>query len=244
MGSAPLNSNIPHIGGSLGESLPPPTGPGLLGALSTAWVFDRLWMRYDSWYERNRVLALNELRAVEALGLRGRGVEVGVGTGWFASRLGVEYGVDPSAQMLAVAKRRGVEAVQGVGERLPLRSSSLDYSLLIVTLCFVDNPLAVLEESARVVKPGGSVAACIVPRDSSWGRFYLERRRESPFYRVARFYTVDEVEEMMHRAGLQPRLYVSTLHREPWQEPQQEQPSLGDKSGGFVCIKAVKPEAG
>ncbi|NOZ88447.1 MAG: class I SAM-dependent methyltransferase, partial [Crenarchaeota archaeon] len=165
--------------------------------MSTAPVFDELWSRYDSWYERNRILAENELEAVKALGLQGRGVEVGVGTGWFASRLGVEFGVDPSLGMLRLARLRGVEAVQGVGERLPLRSGSMDYVLLIVTLCFVDDPLAALREAARVARPGGAVAACIVPRDSSWGRFYQARRSSSPFYRVARFYTVDEVEQMM-----------------------------------------------
>lgn len=217
-----------------------PSSGGVPGQLSTAMVFERLWSRYDRWYERNRVIAENELRAVQGLGLRGRGVEVGVGTGWFASRLGVEYGVDPSTAMLRVARRRGVEAVQGVGEALPLRSGSMDYVLLIVTLCFVDDPAAVVEEAARVARRGGSVAACIVPRDSAWGRYYMERRTESPFYRVARFYTVSEVEDMMREAGLMIDAYSSVLRFPPWGKPVEEEPEPSPR-GGFVCVKAVKP---
>ena len=213
--------------------------------MSTARVFNELWSRYDSWYERNPVTAENELRTVRALGLRGVGLEIGVGTGWFASRLGVFFGVDPSVGMLRVARKRGVEGFVGVAERLPVRSSAVDYALLIVTLCFVDNPLEALREAARAVKPGGSVASCIVPRDSSWGRFYESRREESPFYRVARFYTVAEVEEMMRLAGLNPVLIVSTLHYKPWEPPRLEEPRVSSV-GGFTCIKAVKPgqEAG
>ncbi|ALL01328.1 putative methyltransferase [Pyrodictium delaneyi] len=175
------------------------------------------------------------------MGLRGRGLEVGVGTGWFASRLSVEYGVDPSPGMLRVARSRGVEAVLGVGENLPFRSNVFDYVLLIVTLCFVDEPAAVLQEAARVAKPGGAVAACIVPRDSMWGRYYMEQRRNNPFYAVARFYTVREIEAIMREAGLIVEAYSSVLRFPPWAEPRVEEPEPTPK-GGFVCIKARRSQ--
>ena len=207
--------------------------------MSTARVFDALWGRYDLWYARNPVLAENELRAVKALGLRGRGLEVGVGTGWFASRLGVEYGVDPSIGMLRVARERGVEAAQAVGEALPFRNGVFDYTLLIVTLCFVDDPVAVLREAARATKPGGAVAACIVPRESSWGRYY-SGRRDSPFYRVARFYTTTELEEMMTGVGLRVAKWVATLRESRPTGPHVEEEPVEAREGGFVCAKAVK----
>jgi len=211
-----------------------------VAAMATVAVFDKYWGRYDEWYSRNRVIALNELRTVRSIGLRGLGLEVGVGTGWFASRLGVGFGVDPSINMLRVAWRRGVEAVQAVGERLPFRSGVFDYVLLIVTLCFVDDPWRVVGESARVLKRGGRLVACIVPRDSPWGRYYEARRETSPFYRVARFYTVGEVESMMTGAGLVVEGHYSTLHFNPGEEPRLEEPRPG-ASGGFVCIYALKP---
>ena len=206
-------------------------------------MFDRLAGRYDSWYERNRVIAELEVKAVKAVLPQGYGVEVGVGTGFFASRLGVPLGVDPSIPMLAIARRRRVDVVQGVGERLPLRTCSLDYVLLVVTLCFVDDPQTVLAESARVVRRGGSVVACIVPRDSPWGRRYIELgRRGHPFYSVARFYTVDEVEEMMEEAGLMVVERVGVLSSPPGEPVDPgEEPTPNVEGRGFVCVRAVKP---
>ena len=114
-------------------------------------VFDRLYQRYDSWYERHPLTALNELEAAREA-LRGAPhpcLEIGVGTGWFASRLGCRYGVDPSLGMLRVARSRGVEVALGRGEALPVARGRLGSALLVVTLCFVEDPLLVLVEAPR-----------------------------------------------------------------------------------------------
>ena len=92
--------------------------------MSRAEVFDRFWRRYDEWYQRNRVIAELELSVVKQLIKRKPVLEVGVGTGFFASKLGFEYGIDPSINMLRVARGRGIEVVQGVGEYLPFRDNS------------------------------------------------------------------------------------------------------------------------
>ncbi len=210
--------------------------------MSTAPVFDRLAHRYDSWYERNRVIAELEVRVVASILPKGFGVEVGVGSGYFASKLGVPLGVDPSIHMLRIALARGIEAVQGVGEALPIRTASLDYILIIVTLCFVDNPLQVLKEAARTLKPGGSLITCIVPADSPWGKHYIEMGRKGhPFYSIARFYTVDQVEEMARKAGLKPIETVGILSTPPGKPPNpKEKPTRGARNLGFICIKAIK----
>ncbi|WP_244403894.1 class I SAM-dependent methyltransferase [Pyrolobus fumarii] len=200
-------------------------------------VFDEYWARYDEWYERNRVLYESEVRAV-AKALEGsetlRAVEVGVGTGRFAARLGVLLGIDPSLSMLGLAKRRGVDVVQGVGETLPLRGNSLDVVLLVVTLCFVREPQRVLTEAARVAR---KVVACIVPRDSPWGVMYKTRLSRNPFYKYARFYTVGEVAAIMKGAGLSVERCVSTLYTNPPGPRDVEEPRLEcSERAGFVCI--------
>ena len=207
--------------------------------MTTYELFDKLWYRYDIWYEKNKVTAENEVRAILLLGLRGRGLEVGVGTGYFASKLGIQYGLDPSINMLRIARARGVEVILGFGECLPFKSESFDYVLLIVTLCFVDNPLAILMEAHRVTKRGGLVVTCIIPRDSIWGRYYM--RKESPFYKVARFYTVNEVMDMLKSVKLRVVKAVSTLRTYgPEDRPRYEEPVAGDLKGGFICIAAQK----
>ena len=212
------------------------------GCRTVPWdVFERLWERYDAWYERNRSIYESEVRAVlAALGGAERVLEIGVGTGRFASRLGVRRlvaGVDPAWGMIRAARGRGVDVAQGVGEKLPFRSDSFDAALLTVTLCFVDDPVAVLRESARVA---ARVASCIVPRDSPWGRLYASKR-DSPFYRVARFYTIGEVAEMYRVAGLEAEGCISTLYARPPGPMHPEEPRM-ECSGeaGFVCIIGVR----
>jgi ubiquinone/menaquinone biosynthesis C-methylase UbiE len=207
--------------------------------LSTAWVFDELYYRYDSWYERHLALAYSEFLTVSKA-LEGTGrpcVEVGVGTGWFASRLGCEYGVDPSLGMLRVARTRGVEVVVGRGESLPLKSSRFATALLVVTLCFVDDPEQVLHETSRILVPGGTLVACVVPRDSAWGRYYVElSTRGHPFYHVAKFYTVEEVDEFAARTGFEKELAYGALTYPPGVEKVEgPRPYLGGE--GFVCLR-------
>jgi ubiquinone/menaquinone biosynthesis C-methylase UbiE len=148
-------------------------------------------LKHPSLYE-------SELLAAARLGCRG-GVEVGVGTGRFATPLGLKAGVDPVREMLRLAPR-GLDLVEGVGEMLPLRSRAFPCALLVVTLCFVQDPAAVLREAMHVAE---RVVTCIVPRESPWGRRYRETAALGhPFYAKARFYTVREVVEM---AGVAPQ---------------------------------------
>jgi SAM-dependent methyltransferase len=97
---------------------------------------------------------------------RGRALDVGCGTGTLAARLaaaGYEaVGVDPSAGMLEVLKRRrnGVRAVQGSGVALPFEEDSFDLVLSVGVLHHVASPRDVrrtLSEMVRVAKPSGRV---------------------------------------------------------------------------------------
>jgi len=75
-----------------------------MGVIST---FNKYAKGYDEWYHKKRgsLIFESEVRAIEALKPEGFGVEVGVGTGVFASRLGVSLGVDPALEMIKIAKK-------------------------------------------------------------------------------------------------------------------------------------------
>lgn len=201
-------------------------------------VFNEHAEDYDRWYLRNEVIAVNEVKVLKYLKLNGLGLEVGVGSGFFASKIGIAVGVDPAVNMLYIARRRGVEVVQGVGERIPFRDNVFNYVVLIVTLCFVNNPAEVLAEVLRVVKDGGRVVTCVVPKDSQWGQYYMSK--PSIFYSVAKFYTLSEVINLMTSHGLNVSRCVSTLTFNPWDEPLIEEPKELCKPLGFVCIEGVK----
>ncbi|MEZ0319696.1 MAG: methyltransferase domain-containing protein [Pyrobaculum sp.] len=203
-------------------------------------LFDLYAGRYDRWYVQHVALYASELEAAKSAGCEG-GVEVGVGTGRFASPLGLRAGLDPSVGMLRLAPR-DLDLIAGVGERLPFRDEAFPCALLVVTLCFVEDPAAVLQEAARAAK---RVAACIVPRDSPWGRRYVEEgARGHVFYSKARFYTVAEVVAFAEMAGLRPSKAVATLSYPPEAGERYEKPrevSLQEAERfGFVCVEFIK----
>jgi SAM-dependent methyltransferase len=196
-------------------------------------VFKARALDYDAWYVKHPSLYESELLAAARLDCRG-GVEVGVGTGRFAAPLGLRAGVDPAREMFRLAPRE-LDLVEGVGEMLPLKRRAFLCALLVITLCFVHDPAAVLREAMRVAE---RVAACIVPRYSPWGRRYRETARGHPFYAKAKFYTVREVVET---AGVVPSRVVATLSYGPDATEAVEEPREASveeaEEAGFVCLE-------
>ena len=208
--------------------------------MSTDSVFDEYYEKYDSWYTKNIIIALNEVEAVESILNYSYQpcLEVGVGSGWFAKKLGCGIGVDPSYNMLIKARKRGVEVIQVIGESLPFRSNVFKTVLIVVTLCFVDNPALVLREANRVVSDRGRIITCIVPRDGLWGDYYIELAKQGHvFYGAARFYTSQEVVDMASNLGLKLEDCVGTLTFRPGEPPFREEPRDCSGKEGFVCLK-------
>ena len=120
--------------------------------------FDSLASAYDAWFDGDgRPVFDAEVEAFrEVLPLLPRPwLEVGVGSGRFAQALGIDTGIDPSVRLLLMAGERGTGAALARGEDLPFRAESFGTVFLIVTLCFVASPFAVLVEARRVLKDVG-----------------------------------------------------------------------------------------
>jgi demethylmenaquinone methyltransferase / 2-methoxy-6-polyprenyl-1,4-benzoquinol methylase len=94
-------------------------------------------------------------------------LDVATGTGAVALELLRQkgcrvVGVDQSAGMLAEAGRRvdgRVRLVEASAERLPFADAEFDGLTFTYLLRYVDDPAATLSELARVVRPGGTIAA-------------------------------------------------------------------------------------
>jgi SAM-dependent methyltransferase len=97
-------------------------------------------------------------------------LEVGCGTGAILTELlmqshGEISGLDLSADHLALTARNlpGVSLTQGDAHVLPYLSHMFDIALCHYLLLWVDNPVKVVCEMARVTKPGGAVLALAEP---------------------------------------------------------------------------------
>jgi ubiquinone/menaquinone biosynthesis C-methylase UbiE len=210
--------------------------------------FDDAIARYDGWFDspKGRVLFENELAAIRLL-WRGEFrpvLEVGVGTGRFAEALVVEWGIDPAKQALRLAEQRGVQVRQARGEALPFANATFGCVLMVTTLCFADDSNALLGEVARVLRPDGHLLIADIPADTAWGRHYLQKKADGhPLYRDARFFTGEEITDIVRRAGLSPVGFSSTLIESKPERPKPEAAQPGWIVGaGFICVLCDRAE--
>jgi ArsR family transcriptional regulator len=131
--------------------------------------------------------------------------DLGCGSGHATARLapyvrGV-IGVDQSAAMLKAARRRtaglrNVDLRQGSLEALPIEDGAADGALLLLALTYVAEPRRVLEELARVLRPGGrAVVVDLLRHDRE------EFRRQ--LGQSCLGFEAEQLEAMLREAGLE-----------------------------------------
>jgi SAM-dependent methyltransferase len=87
-------------------------------------------------------------------------LDVGCGTGWLAEHFSDYTGIDGAPEAVAAAAERGRNVIAGdVDEPLPFDDVTFDGVVLKDLLEHVADPVAVVREVHRVLKPGGRVFA-------------------------------------------------------------------------------------
>lgn len=106
-----------------------------------------------------------EERLLRGLGVAGAVLELGCGSGALLERLQALAGrlvaVEPDAELAALARTRvpDAEVLTGQAEALPLSERSVDAAVARYVLQHLPDPAAALRELARVLRPGGVLAA-------------------------------------------------------------------------------------
>jgi len=143
--------------------------------------FDDLASDYDAWFDgEGKVIFAIEVRVLQQVlpSLPEPWLEVGVGSGRFAEALGIKTGIDPSVNLVGMARKRGITVLLGRGEQQIFGAASFGTVFLIVTLCFLDSVADVLKEVYRILIADGKIVLGLVSKESPWGEFYKKKKRQ------------------------------------------------------------------
>lgn len=196
---------------------------------------------YEEWFVRNKFAYESELQAIRAmLPKDGTGIEIGVGTGRFAAPLDIKLGVEPSKTMRKIARKKGIEVVNGVAESIPFDNNQFDFALMVTTICFLDDIETSFKEVFRVLKSKALFIIGFIDRNSPIGKLYQKRKNLSIFYKEAKFYSVDEIIFYLKKSGFRELSFMQTIYKDLRELKDIEPVKEGYGEGSFVVVKAFK----
>ena len=202
--------------------------------------FEKYVDDYELWFEQNKYVYKSEIKAIQSLiNKQDEGVEIGVGSGLFASELGIEYGLEPAEAMRTLAEERGIETISGVAEKLPYDDNSFDYALMVTTVCFLDDMEKSFKEVKRIIKSSGYFVVAFVDKSSNLGKKYQRFKVKNKFYKHATFYSTDQIQSVLIKTGFKIKRVIQTVFGDLDQIVHQQNFEKGYGKGGFVAIKAV-----
>jgi ubiquinone/menaquinone biosynthesis C-methylase UbiE len=176
-----------------------------------AATYDELRPADANWWE------LFDLLAREADLVGRRVLDVGCGTGRVAAALDERgsrvWGVEPSAEMAARARARGVHVKVARAEQLPFKEGWFERAVLWLVAHLVDRP-AVFAELNRVLSSDGRIAIATFDPEH-FSRYYLNRLFPS-LERIdrARFPAPATLVDELAAAGFSARLIPLTQRAE------------------------------
>ena len=146
----------------------------------------------------------------------GRVLEIGIGSGlnlpfYDKSRVKTLLGLDPSPEVLVMARRRATKAGLDIewlalsSERIPLPDSSVDSIVITYTMCTIPDVRSALGEMKRVLKSGATMLFCehgLAP-DASVRKW--QDRLNAPWGRIAGGCNINRnVPQLLEAAGFEP----------------------------------------
>src|SRR3972149_1718506 len=204
-------------------------------------VFNQFALEYDQWFIENSFAYFSETEAIRRfIHDSGLGVEIGAGTGRFSIPFGIKIGIEPSAEMARLAQSRGLSIARAVAEELPFADNTIDYILMVTTICFLNDLPAAFNEIHRVLKSGGRFIIGFIDRESPLGKKYELMKESSTFYKGATFYSVSQVMNILVTAGFSDFKMCQTIFSNPKDMVKYDPIQESHGKGGLVVLRGIK----
>ncbi len=200
--------------------------------------FDTEVEEYEEWFITNDKLLDSEVNAIKQLiPMSGNGIEIGVGTGIFASRLGVRDGVEPSSKMAAEAAKKGINVINGIAEKVPVDSGSYEFALMVTVDCFLDDVSKAFSEVRRILVSDGIFIIAFLDKATPLGQLYEKNKHLHKSYRDANFHTSTEIVSLLRAGGFEVVDKRQTIYS---LENKLQEIKCGVGEGVFAVIKTKK----
>jgi ubiquinone/menaquinone biosynthesis C-methylase UbiE len=208
----------------------------------TTGLFEEHIKEYEKWFHDHAYIFDSEVEAFRELLPEGEihGIEIGSGTGHLALALGLKEGVEPSELLRHISIERGLEAIAGRAEELPFKDMHFDFVLLSTSLHYLQDIDRSFREAYRVLKPNGCFLLGFIDQQSLIGKEYINRRKQSTFYRDAHFYKTDTLVRKLEESGFKELEFYQTLFGSTHEILQTQKMIPGTGMGSFILIKAQK----
>jgi len=174
-------------------------------------AFDRIAEPYDVTMLPLEWLILRRLRRDMILGLAGRVLEIGAGTGVNLPLYGDDVRLivtDLSESMLRHARQRRLRAsvdwVIADAQAMPFLSESFDHIAASLVFCSIEDPVSAAHEMYRVLRPDGGLSLLEHTRGSTRIARRLTDVLAGPWYRFTGSCHLDrETDQVLRRAGFE-----------------------------------------
>lgn len=234
--------------------------------MSISIGFDEYAKEYDAWFLENPNVLESEARLVAStLSGSQKILSVGCGSGLFEKimhdkfGISVTDGVEPSASMADIARKRGMTVTEATAEEFDFPTGAYDTILFNGCPSYINDLKTVVEKVYKALPEGGRIILIDVPKESTYGLMYnLAKALETwehpllegtfpphPYpielVKVARWRTTAEKIGILKECGFRDLKFAQTLTTHPlYSDLKAENPVEGYDKGDYVAITACK----
>lgn len=228
--------------------------------------FDSYANEYDAWFLENPNVLESEVRLVASTLKDGDKIlSVGCGSGLFEKIIREEFGinisdgVEPSASMAEIARKRGLNVVEATAEEFDYPAGKYDTILFNGCPSYITDLATVVDKVYKALPAGGRIVLVDVPKESTYGIMYNLAKALGTWHhpllegvyppnpypielvKIASWRTTAEKIDLVRMSGFQKIEYAQTLTTHPlYSDLKAEMPVEGYDKGDYVAIIAYK----